>query len=165
MSQGWWSQAKLSEEGDNHGNLEAATTQQETLSHWRTQWKTYWPHKAGTNPRAGGMGENCKLASVTASETDLCMHQIACKGHQVPLLELGPPQALGARETAANVTCVNMRLRVGVTRCPCEELGRPRSFGRPCTATTACRRHVLSWMSLELQDKLSASTRRALLWG
>ena len=27
MSQGWWSRAKLSEEGGNHGNPEAATTQ------------------------------------------------------------------------------------------------------------------------------------------
>ena len=75
------------------------------------------------------MGENCKLASVTASETDSCKHQTACKGHQVPLLELGPPQALGARETAANVTRVNTRLRVGVTRCPCEELGGPEALG------------------------------------
>ena len=165
MSQVWWSRAKLSEEGGNHGNPEAATTHQEAPSHWRTQWNTYQPHKAGTNPRAGGMGENCELASVTASETDSCKHQTACKGHQVPLLELGPPQALGAREPAANVIRVSTRLRVRVTRCPCEELGRPRSFGRPRTATTACRRHVLSWLLLELQDKLSASTRRALLWG
>ena len=88
--------------------------------------------------------ENCALASVTASETDSCKHQTACKGHQVPLLELGPPQALGAREPAANVTRVSTRRRVGVTRCPCEELGWPRSFGCPRTATTACRRHVLS---------------------
>ena len=62
----------------------------------------------------------------------------------MPLLELGPPQALGARETAANVTRVSTRLHVGVARCPCEKLGRPRSVGRPRTATTASRRHVVT---------------------
>ena len=31
VSQGWWSRAKLSEEGGNHGNPEAATTQTSEL--------------------------------------------------------------------------------------------------------------------------------------
>ena len=51
---------QASEEGGNHGNLEAATTHQEAPSHWRTQWNTYQPHKAGTNPRAGGKGEKLR---------------------------------------------------------------------------------------------------------
>ena len=73
VSQGWWSRAKLSEEGGNHGNPEAATTHQEAPSHWRTQWNTYRPHR-WNQPTGGWDGRKMQLASVTASETDSCKH-------------------------------------------------------------------------------------------
>ena len=144
MSQGWWSRAKLARK-----EVTMATRKRPppTKRHRHTEGLsgilTNHTKLEPTHGRAG-WAKNCELASVTASETDSCKHQTACKGHQVPLLAHGPPQALGACKPAANVTRVSTRLREGVTRCPCEELGRPRSFGRPRTATTVCRRHVMS---------------------
>ena len=73
VSQGWWSRAKLSKEGGNHGNPEAATTHQEAPSHWRTQWNTYQPHR-WNQPTGGWDGRKMQLPSVTASETDSCKH-------------------------------------------------------------------------------------------
>ena len=129
MSQGWWSRAKLARK-----EVTMATRKRPppTKRHRHTEGLSgILTNHTKLEPTHGRVGraKNCELASVTASKTDSCKHQTACKGHQVPLLEHGPPQALGSRKPAANVTRVSTRLREGVTRCPCEELGRPRSLG------------------------------------